>query len=171
MEHATIAALLEKYWHAETTVEEEQLLAEYFRQPDVAPEWEPLRDIFAYFGQEATLVPSAALETKILEHIREMEAPVRTLRRVKWSYAAAAAVILGIGLFLAAPQHRGDRGGDTPVSTAPGNIKDTYDDPQQALAAIQKALLTVSTRMNKGKKITERQMDRLNDSWQAAITN
>jgi len=29
-------------------------------------------------------------------------------------------------------------------------IKDTYDDPQQALAAVQKALLTASAKMNKG---------------------
>ena len=205
MEQATIAALLEKYWQAETTIEEEKMLGEYFRQPGIAPEWEPLRNIFTYFGLEAELVPSAGLETKILERIREMAgiqppqepfqdsagqqgsrpvlshpAPIRTMRRYNWSYAAAAAVILGVSLFLVIGQ---PRRGNAPAATAPGamaysglpaapdNIKDTYNDPQQALAAVQKALMTVSTRMNRGKKITEQQMNRLSNSWQTAVTN
>jgi hypothetical protein len=198
MEQATIAALLEKYWLAETTVEEERMLAEYFSQPDIAPEWEPLRQIFRYFGQEAEIVASPELGTKILDRIHQMEAeapapvrspadpvrspetPVRSLRRYYIGYAAAAAVIFAISLFLMIQPSRpvgpaaGTEAGaiaHTGLPAAPSVIKDTYDDPKQALAAIQKALRTVSQKMNRGKKITERQIDRMSDTWQTAITN
>jgi hypothetical protein len=33
MEQVRIRALLEKYWQAETSVEEERVVAEFFRQP------------------------------------------------------------------------------------------------------------------------------------------
>jgi len=46
-----------------------------------------------------------------------------------------------------------------PVTTAA--IKDTYDDPQQALAAIRHALLSASARMNEGKNITQKNLDQL----------
>ena len=193
MEQQIIAGLLERYWRAETTVEEERLLAAYFRQPDIAPEWESCRQLFAYYDEEAKLVPGEDLGDRIMERIRELEEeqglrngkdrrlsgeeqrpPVRSLRRINWSYAAAAVVILGVSLFLMVPaDDKKDQGGMSANSGAinPGMVKDTYEDPEQALAAIQKALLTVSVKMNRGKHITQQHMDRLNDSWNSAIAN
>ena len=131
MEKERIAALLEKYWQAGTTVEEEKELTEYFRGPDLPPEWEPYRNIFSFYEEEAQIKSSPALEARIMAHIR----PRR--QRTMW-WAAAAVIILGLGLSIFFK--------DTP---APG-IKDTYDDPQQALAAVQKALFTASRKINKG---------------------
>lgn len=193
MEQQTIAALLEKYWLAETTVEEEKILAAYFRQSEIAPEWESCRQLFAYYEEEAKVVPGEDLGNRIMERIRELEGGpgiVRQLRhRLKWSYAAAAIVILGVSLFLMYPaltrndQPQGVVGSgkslqglisDTDTGVRAGNgasVSDTYEDPQQALAAIQKALLTVSVKMNQGKHLTQQHMDRLNDSWNSAIAN
>jgi hypothetical protein len=57
------------------------------------------------------------------------------------------------------------------TATQVAAIKDTYEDPHQALAAIQKALHRVSAKMNQGKTMTQKQMDRMNEGWQSALTN
>ncbi|HVU55167.1 MAG TPA: hypothetical protein VHD83_08925 [Puia sp.] len=130
MEREQVAQLLEKYWQAETTVEEERMLAEYFQGTDVPLEWEPYRDIFSFYAQEMEVKPGAELEERIMEQVR----PRPRLRGAWWS--AAAVIVLGLGVSL---YQR-----NTPA------MKDTYDDPQQALAAVQKALLIASRNMNKG---------------------
>ena len=158
MERESIAALLERYWQAETTVEEERTLAAYFRgHNDVPPEWEPYREIFSFFAEEAEVRPGRDLEEKILEHIRPLpamrSAHIRPRLRVAW-WAAAAVIILVAGLVpllqpapepaaLPIAQYAARSQKDVPV-------KDTYDDPQQALAAVQRALFKASSKMNKG---------------------
>jgi hypothetical protein len=164
MEHAIIKALLEKYWQTETTVEEEKTLAAYFRGPGIDPELEPFRQLFAYFEEEGKVTPGEDFESRILERIHQADAAsVPTIRPVRrWlntATAAAAAVIFAIGLFIMyQPGH--PVAGSATANTGAA-IKDTYDDPQQALAAIRHALLTASARMNQGKTITQKNMDRL----------
>ena len=193
MEQPMIAALLEKYWRAETTIEEEKQLAEYFTQPDIPAQWEPLRNVFAYFEEEAKVTPGEDFEARLLERILQVEAhkpahaPVRPLlNRNPW-WAAAAVIILALGLSrLIGPAQTGSPGQGSLAQSrdsAPAKesaatayndaatIKDTYEDPQQALAAIRHALGTASAKMNSGKSITQKQMDRMNDGWQSALTN
>jgi hypothetical protein len=192
MEQVMIAALLEKYWLAETTVEEERQLAEYFRQPVIPAEWEPWRNVFAYFETEAQITPGEDFEARLLERIRQAEAtapgpsnsdlraapdpgpayqlataPVRPIfRRAPW-WAAAAVIILALGISRLAESP----GTVSPTSGEATAIKDTYDDPQQALAAIRRALGTASAKMNHGRNITQKQIDRMNDGLQSAIAN
>jgi hypothetical protein len=173
MEQVRVAALLEKYWQAETTVEEERQLADYFRQPVIPPEWEPWRNVFAYFEAEAQITPDKDFENKLMERIRQLEAaaaPVRSLFRSAPWWVAAAVIILAVGVSRLTGFRRAT--GPESGSLAPSAvIKDTYDDPQQALAAIQRALRTASAKMNHGKTIAQKQMDRMNDGLQSAITN
>jgi hypothetical protein len=131
-----VAALLEKYFQAETTVEEEQELAEYFRNDDILPEWAPYRELFSFFAEEAQVRSGQHLEEKIMQQVRPR-------LQVRWSVAAAAILILGMSLFLMYQP-------STPVVGMKENFKDTYNDPQQALAAVQKALFRASEKMNKG---------------------
>lgn len=172
MDHETIKGLLDRYWLAETSVEEEKVLAAYFRGPDIDPRLEPFRDLFAYFEEEAQVTPGKDFESRILERILREEAtaatPVRPLRRrLSISYAAAASVILLIGAYIMyQPVRQVEGSGTAKTGTV---IKDTYDDPQQALAAIRHALLTASVRMNQGKDITKKNMDRLSETWQKTI--
>lgn len=186
MEQDVIAALLEKYWQAETTVAEERQLADYFRQPGIPPEWEPWRNVFAYFEEEAQVRPGKDFESKLLQRIQQMEvedghssrnsghpstAPAYALsRRGPW-WAAAAVILIALGISRLGgptmtparsiiPDAAGtwSRAGYTNGGIAV--IKDTYDDPQQALAAIQKALHIAAEKMNRGKIIVQKQMDR-----------
>jgi hypothetical protein len=167
MEQAEIKILLEKYWEAETTLEEERQLAEYFRQPEIAPEWERIQEVFAWREEEAEVKPGPGFDRRMLERIGAMEgAGGGVTRRIGRSirFAAAAAVILCLGIGLLIPAT--SPGPRTAVAVA---VTDTYADPQQALAAVRKALLVASTRMNEGKSITQKNMTRLHNTWQTAI--
>lgn len=77
--HQQIEALLDKFMDGQTTVEEEALLADYFRSGDVPAEWEDYRAMFDYFD-------------------RGMTTPVATPRprRAWWWTAGAAAAITAL---------------------------------------------------------------------------
>ena len=83
-----IKALLDKFMDGQTTVEEEALLADYFRSSAVPAEWEDYRLMFSYFdhGMEGDLVP--------------VEQPRPTLTRLMgrrwWGIAAAACITAAI---------------------------------------------------------------------------
>ena len=152
MEKAMITALLEKYWQAETTVEEEKALSEYFGGPGANPdpEFQQYRALFAYYDEEARVTPGPDFETRILQHIGIAETPIRTIHSFRAGLTSAAAIIAAvvISLFLLKPAN--------PIRIAETHkmptIKDTYDDPQQALAAVRHALLVASTHLNEGRK-------------------
>lgn len=171
MEQTEIRALLEKYWRAETTVEEERVLAEFLGQPDIPADLEPVRGLFDWRKEEAEVRPGADFDRLMLERIAEMEDIGRTIRRdelipgFSFRFAAAAAIILclGIGLLIPVISRVPERPGATATT-----ITDTYTDPNQALAAVRKALLVASVHINEGKHITQKNIIRLHDSWQAA---
>jgi hypothetical protein len=138
MEKAIVRALLEKYWQAETTLEEERQLAEYFKTAGGDEELGAYSALFGYFEEEGNVVASPDLEARILRTIT----PVR---HFSWSMVAAAAAILIVvgSLFLLTPVKR-------------GGVTDTYDNPEQALAAVRHALLIASNHLNEGKQIINR---------------
>jgi len=197
MEQVRIRALLEKYWQAETSVEEERVLAEFFRQPEIPVDLEPVRGMFEWREEEAGLKPGADFDRRILRRIAEMEGEgVRRemegegVRRetevrgrvvpgfsIRFADAAAIILCLGIGLLIQmispGPGGQGTPGPGTEVSRGAAEKKDliekdTYTDPNQALAAVRRALLVASVRLNEGNHITQRNITRLHDSWQAA---
>jgi hypothetical protein len=171
MEQTEIRALLEKYWQAETTVEEERVLAEYFRQVEIATDLEPMRGLFEWREEEAELKPGADFDDRMLRRIGEIEGTsVGIVRGFAIRFAAAAAIILCLGIGLLIPMISPAPGvGVSNASSEKIRIieKDTYTDPNQALAAVRHALLVASVRINKGKHITQRNITRLHDSWQA----
>jgi hypothetical protein len=150
MEYEVIRELLEKYWLAETSVEEERTLKVYFRGEGVAPDLEVYRPLFAYFDalHDRRMVPTVA--------------PVRSLYRKGWWYAAAAILIVSLGLYLSKVT--------TPQKQVTAQA-DTYQDPAKALAEFKQALMVVSTRMNKGQALTRAHMGRLAKDYKAVTGN
>lgn len=144
MEKAIVKALLEKYWRAETTLEEERMLADYFRTAGGDADMDAYHALFAYFDEEISVTPSADLETRILRSIT----PVR---HFSWSMVAAAAAILVVvgSLFLLNP----GKSASSIQPLAVVTVTDTYDNPEQALAAVRHALLIASNHLNEGKQI------------------
>ena len=83
-----IKALLDKFMDGQTTVEEEAMLAEYFRSDDVPAEWEDYRLMFDYFDRdmEGDLVPVEQPRPSL----------IRLMGRRWWGIAAAACITVAI---------------------------------------------------------------------------
>ena len=156
MEKATIIALLEKYWQAETTVEEEKALADWFHsQPagSLDSGLEPYAALFGYFEEESRVTPGKDFEARILRAIGAVDTTASVsstpIRDFRWGLISAAAVVFAVvaSLFLFQPAKT-----THPPDTVAVVVKDTYDDPEQALAAVRHALLIASAHLNEGRK-------------------
>lgn len=133
MELDKIENILEKYFEGETTIAEEKELKEYFSSPNVAQHLEQYKPMFGYFSQ--------AKEQK-----STYEIPLQTKKRnVAWlSIAASAVILLGIGTYYFASEQ------NTTTAVASQTELGTYDDPEEALKATQKALALLSNNVNVG---------------------
>lgn len=132
MELDKIEIILEKYFQGETTIAEENELKKYFSSPNVAQHLQQYQPLFGYFSQ-------------VKEQKSTQEIPLHTKKRnVAWlSIAASVVVLLGIGTYV----YMGEK------NTAPVVAQTelgTYDDPEEALAATQKALALLSNNVNVG---------------------
>lgn len=81
--HAHISQLIERFMEGQSTLAEEQELAQYFATHEVSDEWKPLQDMFAYFDAGMPIEePGASVKIPITKH------------HWWWRAAAAAAVLL-----------------------------------------------------------------------------
>lgn len=133
MELNKIEDILEKYFQGETSIAEENQLKEYFSSPNVAQHLEQYKPMFGYFSQ--------AKEQK-----SAYEIPLQSKKsNVAWlSIAASAVVLLGIGTYFFVSEKN-----DT-TAVASQTELGTYDDPEEALKATQKALALLSNNVNVG---------------------
>ena len=128
MELKLVEQLLEKYFQGETTIAEEKQLKAYFSSKDVAPHLVKYQTLFGYFEAQ-----------KGTQFEQKLPLQPRKQTTVKWMGIAASFVVLfGWATFYFIsfePKHE-DLG--------------TYDNPEEAFAATQKALLMVSEQVNIG---------------------
>jgi hypothetical protein len=132
MELNRIENIVEKYFQGETSIAEEKELKEYFSSPDVAQHLEQYKPMFGYFSQ-------------VKEQKSTQEIPLQSKKRnVAWlSIAASIVVLLGIGTFMYVSEK------NTSPVVAQSELG-TYDNPEEALAATQKALAMLSNNVNVG---------------------
>ena len=127
MESNRIEIILEKYFQGETNSVEELELKKYFSSSDVVQHLEHYTPLFVYFSE--------AKEQK-----SSQELPLKTKKRnVMWlSIAASVLVLLGISIFtyFHSPTETEDLG--------------TYENPEAAFEATQKALALLSENVNVG---------------------
>lgn len=85
MELASIEKLVEKYENAETTLQEENILREYFLSDNVAPHLEGYQMMFTYFqaSKDETFNKTIELEPKKAKKVN-----------LKWLSVAASVVLL-----------------------------------------------------------------------------
>jgi hypothetical protein len=128
MELKLVEQLLEQYFQGETTIAEEKQLKAYFSSNDVAPHLAKYQALFGYFETQK----ETQFEQKLLLQPRKQFT-------VKWIGIAASFVVLfGLATFY--------------FSTSEPKQEDlgTYNNPEEAFAATQKALLMVSEQVNIG---------------------
>ncbi|TDQ25476.1 hypothetical protein [Tenacibaculum caenipelagi] len=120
MELANIEKLLDKYLDAETTLQEEQVLQEYFTSNDVAPHLQEYSMMFGYFKQSKDETFTKTIQLK----------PERTKKNWKW-LSVAASVVLLFSVFM-------------------GNEEYKKYQQRKQFAQIKEALQLVSVNLNKG---------------------
>lgn len=132
MEFNKIENILEKYFQGETSIAEEKELKDYFSSPDVAQHLEQYKPMFGYFSQ-------------VKEQKSTQTIPLKTNKRnVAWlSIAASVVVLLGVGTYFYVSEKNA---APAVAQTELG----TYDNPEEALAATQKALAILSSNVNVG---------------------
>lgn len=130
MEFDRMEALLEKYFEGETSIAEENELKEYFSSSNVAPDFEQYRPLFGYFTE--------AREQKFTNNVSLISKKPKAL----WlSIAASVVVLIGVGAYTYFNSMETEK-----ASKELG----TYDDPEEAFEATQKALAMLSTNVNVG---------------------
>ena len=86
--HQQIETLLDKFMDGQTTVEEEALLADYFRSGDVPAEWEDYRVMFDYFDSGMEDYPVTVEQAR--------PSLTRQMGRRWWGIATAACITAAI---------------------------------------------------------------------------
>lgn len=142
MEFNKIRELLDRYWEGESSLEDEAQLRSFFstNRQDLPADLKEAQPLFGYFAAEA------AIE---LPELPEMEAPVVQMPPPRpWEhwmkYVAIFLMAVGVGYAARSFQSRQER-----ILFADAN-HDTYNDPQKAFAATQKALQLLAKNLNKG---------------------
>lgn len=103
-----IQQLIDKYMNGQTTVDEEQLIARYFRTAtDVPDSLKPYRDMFAYFddGMPLGALPefdgsSGQADTRVAPDSSKVVAPRRRSLRIAVWWSGAVAVAAAVALLL-----------------------------------------------------------------------
>jgi len=126
MELANIEKLIEKYENAETSLQEEQVLKDYFQQDNIPVQLLEYKAMFSYFNES-----SAERFTKSI--------PLKTRKPYwKWASITAAAVLL-VSIYTI------NRPGDISVQER--------QEAEMAYQETQKAFQLISQNLNKGESV------------------
>lgn len=169
MERNEIILLVEKYFRAETSLEEEKQLHQYFSSSVVDTGLEQYRLLFA---KDDSVETTAGFDETILAAISKEEAS--NLKQAQqgrlipaWlKMAASITILLGlsIGVYKAFYSKKPDMpiaANNPEVAAGAETVSDTYKDPEEARAALEHALAFMSDKINKGKSLTEKPMEKL----------
>ena len=145
MDYKRIEALLEKYWEAETTLEEEQELLQFFNEGDVPDQLQEAAQIFRYFAnQKKPVIEDPSFEEKVLGPQETVEIPTKT-KVIKWDFKRMLNIAAAIGGVVVASIIIRNQ---TMIEQTP----DTFEDPKLAFEETKKALELLSSKLNKGKE-------------------
>lgn len=145
-----IEELIKKYWKGTSEVEEEQKLKKHVHKNEklgIEDEY------FNYLNQKknAKLI-DPDFDKNILQLINEKHDVKRALyHKINWQVAAAILLLFSAGVIFI---NRQVSFRDSISSTNSSVEIDTYEDPQLAFEETKKALLLISSNLNKGNEYT-----------------
>lgn len=140
MDYNKIRELLEKYWEAATTLEEEAALRDFFvtHQHELPEDLREAAPLFRYYRQESERELPVVQEARIV--------PMSKSRPWQhWMKYAAVLLIMG-GIGFSVQQFRQKQ----QQLIVAGFGQDSYSDPEVAYKETQKALEILSRNLNKG---------------------
>jgi hypothetical protein len=142
---AEIRKLLDRFYTGETTLEEEQILQDYFSSTSIPEELMPDRDLFRTLGTSDSVAVPEGLNQNILDVIDQQEKKVVRTRRISvFSLSGlAAGLLVVIALYMG--YFRADRPGMLAYQ-----MTDTYENPQDAYEEARRTLAYVSAKLNTG---------------------
>ncbi len=150
MESNKLNELVNKFWAAECSEQEEQLLKEYLLYGEVKEEHRELSDYMRFMEaerQHTTLDDS--FDGKVLDKVDGGSQSLSMWRSVV-KYAAGIALLIGVGYGIMNSSESTE--GEVVAST---EFVDTFDDPEVAYREVKKALMMMSVSMNEGVEATE----------------
>lgn len=147
MNYHEIRILLKAYWEAESTLEQEHRLKEFFATaPDGLPQdLAAARDWFLGLRRAARTsfpVPESFLEIPVPRRI-PTAAPMGSFWLRHWEYAAILLIAAGSFWVHPNPAH---------PARNPASVTDTYQDPRKAYEVTKQALELLSANLNRAKE-------------------
>ena len=150
MDYGRIEKLLEKYWSCETTVEEEEELRLFFTREEEMPEHlSRYTSLFVFQRTERKVGLNDSFDERILRQIDRKQGGARMWLTLGMRLAAVFVLFIGMGLLY--------RHMDRMQKPEPA---DTYQNPAEALAQVEKTLMLVSDKMMQGQKKAERNIEK-----------
>lgn len=161
MDYKYIEQLLERYWEAVTTPQEEMILRAFFSQDDLPEHLAQYQPLFVYEQTAATEQPLGDdFDRRMLERIgqRTDEAPMKVVvkaqrltfaSRLRPLFRAAAAVAIVAVLGIAAQSaFRQTNQTNEAWDYNSASYADTYQHPEEALDALDAGLAEISDMLN-----------------------
>lgn len=161
MDYKYIEQLLERYWEAATTPQEEMILRAFFSQNDLPEHLAQYQPLFVYEQTAATEQPLGDdFDRRMLERIgqRTDEAPMKVVvkaqrltfaSRLRPLFRAAAAVAIVAVLGIAAQStFRQTNQTNEAWDYNSASYADTYQHPEEALDALDAGLAEISDMLN-----------------------
>lgn len=142
--------LKKKYWKGTSEVNEEQTLKKHAPKNE-QPQFED--EYFAYLEHKKNeKLNDPDFEKEILQQIKGNQGVKRSLfQKINWQIAAAIVLLLSIGALVI---NRQMNLSDNTSATNQIVVEDTFEDPQLAYEETKKALLLISSKLNKGSELT-----------------
>jgi hypothetical protein len=136
--------LLEKYYAGETSLEEEELIRNYFSSTNTGSDFEIENQLFGALDLNKSFAPEN-LEAEIMKSIQESESKVIKTQKISLkafsTWAAAALLVFSVGFGWYFSQTRN-----------PKMLADTYQDPQIAYQETMRVLALVGSKMDKARQ-------------------
>ncbi|MBS1505691.1 MAG: hypothetical protein JSS79_03500 [Bacteroidetes bacterium] len=145
MDSKHIEQLLEKYWNAETSLEEEQALHQFFNGQNVPENLKETAELFRYFEAERSRALSENFDTAVTKQIRQRQGG-KVISMTNWFQIARVAA--GVAVIVAAVYLIGHE----VRNSSPTEITDTESDPKLAFEETKKALLMISKNFGKAQQ-------------------
>lgn len=143
MDSKRIEQLLEKYWNAETSLEEEQELHQFFQNNSVPEKLKETAILFRYFEEEKRRTLNENFDATVTKQIKQRQ-DGKIVSMSNWFQIARVAA--GIAVVVAAVYLIGHE------VRRPNEMTDTESDPKLAFEQTKKALLMISKNFGKAQQ-------------------